>query len=83
MLTTCYLVTTYGVKIESQPFTADMITTYGLVPGLALNGLIHMMLIAVLYGFKQRGLLKVAASLTALFPIINTVTIITEILRRV
>ena len=76
LITTFYLVHTYGVTVESQPFTADMITAYGLTLGLAINGSVHLMLIGVLYKFKRRGLLKVAAMLTALFPLTNFITII-------
>jgi len=76
IITTLYLVHRDGTKVESHPFTADMIHAYGVFPGLLLNGAIVCMLFWVLFKYKRKDLLVVSTIVMMAIVAINTVTII-------
>ena len=76
VITTLYLVHRDGPKVESHPFTADMIHAYGVFPGLLLNGAIVCMLFWVLYKFQRKDLLVASTIIMMLIVAVNTVTII-------
>jgi len=74
--TTLFLVVRDGPKVESNPFTANMMNAYGIVPGLVLNVIIISMLLYILYKYKCKELLTIATVLIALVVMINLVTIL-------
>lgn len=76
VLTTLYLVTTKGKVVESNPFAADMMNVYGVVPGLILNGAIACMLLFVLHKYRQKGLLIIATVLLMIPVLFNTLKIL-------
>ena len=76
VITTIYLVYRDGPDVESHPLTAGMISTYGLVPGLALNCAIVWLLLWALYRYERKRLLIVSTALMVLVVLTNAATII-------
>lgn len=76
LLTTFYLVNLHGIGVESNPLTANMLSAYGIVPGLIVNGSIYSLLVLILFFYKRKKLLMVAAVLTFLLPVVNSIAII-------
>jgi len=76
IITTLYLVRRDGPKVESHPFTADMIYAYGTVPGLLLNGAIVSMLFWVLYKYQRKDLLVISTALMMAIVLVNLVNIV-------
>lgn len=75
VLTTSYIVVRDGLGAESNPFAADMLSTYGIVPGLILNWIIVSALLCILYKYRRKKLLTVSSALLAVIAIVNLITI--------
>lgn len=75
VLTTLFLVVRDGPGVESNPFTANMLSAYGIIPGLILNWIIVSALFYILYKYKRKELLTISSAIMAVIVIVNLVTI--------
>lgn len=82
LATTWYFVSNFGAQFESNPIVLNMMQSYGEFPGLAINGTIYMALITLLYVYKRKRLLKIAAMISAVIPVSNFLFIILETIGR-
>lgn len=75
IITTICIISHGGHEAESNPIVQYMIESYGLYPGLVINGIIFSIMMTVLFRRKIRGLLIVSVAMMSMVVIINIINI--------